>query len=511
MTAPVLRPFQERSIVAIRQHILDGRKRIILCSVTGSGKTVLAAAIIHSARRNFDAKILFIAHRMELIDQAVEQLAKWGVTEVGVIRADDKRSAPLMPVQVASIQTLARRELWFVPNIIFVDECHHAAADSYMKAIFDAFPDSVILGLSATPARADGKALGRVVGGPFDAIEVASTYTDCIADGFIAEPQCFSTPAPPDLSHVHTIAGDYNLEELEEVMLGDTLVGGIVERWKELHDGRRTIVFATGVQHSQAIVAQFHAAGIRAAHLDGTTPLDLRRSILAHLESGELEVVSNCQVLTEGVDLPAAKCIVLARPTKSLVLYLQTVGRALRPWNNIRPRILDHAGNFDRHGAPHEDREWSLDAPPRKISEGKFRVCPACYAYIKSHLKECPHCGHVFVAEIRPAPASVNLPLVERTQAADPKRREFDKLLDEARRKGYKPGYVGAKFKEKYGNWPPWSWSQQAVATFEADAQWQMKLSHNETWRARRRAEDETSTDDKLIAMADEVFRKWDE
>lgn len=510
MTAPTPRPYQERAIIALRQHILDGRRRVILTLPTAGGKMVVSAAIIHSARRNFNAKILFVAARIELIDQAVEQLAKWGVTEIGVIRADDKRSAPLMPVQVASVQTLARRELWFVPNIVIHDECHHCVSDTWAR-LFEQFPDAVHIGFTATPLGSSGRPLGRASGGLFDALEIAATYSDLIADKFIAEPRCFSTPAKPDLSSVHTIAGDYNLEELEEVMIGESLVGGIYERWKELSEGRKTVVFATGVQHSLAIVKLFHEQGVRAAHIDANTPGELRSEIGRKLHDGELEVVSNVGIYTEGWNAPWVKCIILARPTKSLVLYIQTVGRGLRVWNDVQPYILDHAGNFDRHGAPHEDRDWSLDTPPKTISQGRFKVCPECYAYIASHLKECPHCNHVFIAEIKKPKDVVDLPLVERTQAADPKRREFDKLFEEARRKGYKPGYVGAKFKEKFGNWPPWSWSQQAVAAFEADAQWQMKLSHNETWRARRRAEDDTPTDDKLIAMADEVLRKWDD
>lgn len=539
MKAPILRPYQERGITASRQHVIEGRRRVILCGPTGSGKTVWAAAIIHSARRNFNAKILFVAHRLELIDQAVAQLEKWGVTEVGVIRADDKRTAPLMPVQVASIQTLARRELPWVPNIIFIDECHRSAAESYQKHIFQAFPDSVILGLTATPCRQDGKPLGKIVGGPFDALEIAASYSDCIADGFIAEPRCFSCPPlqAPDLSKVHTVAGDFDLGELEEVMTGEALVGGIYERWKDLHEiggtKRKTVIFATGVQHSQAIVKLFQEKGVRAAHLDGNTPETLRREILERLEVGALDVVSNCQILTEGWDQPSVKCIILARPTKSLVLYMQMCGRPLRPCcacghapgdhnlgactkcgcldlELVQPLILDHAGNFDRHRAPHVDRDWSLDVPPKHKQESKFKTCPKCFAYIPSHARECPHCKHSFVV-VRPfePPTEVDMPLVERKPVSE-KRHFFDKLVREARSNGYKPGYAGAKYKEEYGAWPPWSWSEEVRAMYDKDPTWKARLARKEQWRAQRRAEDETSTDDQLVALAEQLMREWD-
>ena len=509
MVAPTLRPFQERALAAGRQHILNGRKRIILCAPTGSGKMVCAAAIICSAR-TFNKKILFIAHRLELIDQAVEQLEKWGVTEVGVIRADDRRAAPLMPVQVASIATLARRETWFIPDIVIHDECHRSLSDSWMK-IFREFPDSVHIGFTATPCRADGKPLGKIAGGPFDALEIVATYSELIAAGFIATPGCFSAPPAlrPDLSGVHTVAGDYDLGELEAVMDGTAIIGGLYERWKDLHGDRRTVIFATGIQSSQHITSHFQAQGVRAVHLDGNTPLEVRRSILERLESGDLEVVSNVGVLEEGWDCPPAKCIIQARPTKSLRLYMQQIGRALRPWNNIQPIILDHSGNFDRHGAPHEDREWSLDVPPNRKKESRYKTCPKCYAYIPSNARECPHCTHSFVVKndtLFTPRREVNIPLVERQVSPDRERAFFEKVAREAKSKGFKPGYASAKFKEQYDRWPPWDWSQELKAQYEGDPIWKAKLSYREERRAHYAERDAQQTNDQLVSMAEQVM-----
>src|ERR1700678_2624365 len=188
---PELRPYQSAGIEAARQHVREGRQRVILCLPTGGGKSVVMASIIQSARRNFDARVLVIAHRIELIDQAVNHIERWGVTEVGVIMAQDARTAPLMPVQVASIQTLTRRDLP-PADIVFIDEAPRALGATYQRVI-SAYPEASIFGLTATPIRSDGKPMGDV----FEAIEPIARYSDLIKDGFIRAPKCFGCPHPP--------------------------------------------------------------------------------------------------------------------------------------------------------------------------------------------------------------------------------------------------------------------------------------------------------------------------
>jgi superfamily II DNA or RNA helicase len=540
-----LRPYQAQGVAESRACVLAGQRRVIMCSPTGGGKTVLAASIIESARSNFDAKVLFVAHRLELIDQAVKQLARWGVTEVGVIRADDDRTNLLMPVQIASIQTLVRRKIAFVPTIVITDECHRACAESYMKYVFEAYPNAVHIGLTATPCRSDQKPLGRKSGGPYDVIVQAASYANLIADGFISAPRCFSVPErmKPDLSKVHTHMGDYDLEELETVMTGDALVGGIFERWQELHhiDGisRSTVIFATSVAHSQAIVKKFHEEGVHAAHIDGNTPEDLRAEILAKLNRGDIDVVSNCQILTEGWDQPSVKCVVLARPTKSMTLYKQMSGRGLRPccecghppdvhdqkacticgcldMKLVTPIILDHGANLDRHGRPDDDVLWDIEGPPKRTSHGKFKVCPKCYAYIPSSARECEHCNHSFVvASIEPPKLPREFPgmtLVERGPV-DEKRRFYDQMVRLARAKGYKWGFASAKYKEKFKDWPPKWWSDQTKVDFERDVIWQMNLARTERFRKMRamtEAELAQAKGQELEDLAAEMFKEWD-
>jgi len=511
---PLLRPYQASGVSALRAHILAGRKRVIACLSTGGGKTVVAAHIIHSARTNFNARVLFVAHRKELIDQAVRQLAKWGVIEVGVIMAEDARTNTLLPVQVASIQSLARRS---APpaDIVFVDECHRSAANSYRK-LLALYPDAVIIGLTATPCRGDGKPLKDV----FDEIAVLATYSDLIRDKFILEPRCFSTERGPDLSKVRTLAGDFVLDELEDAMLAPQVLGDTLAEYQARAEGRKCVIFAVSVAHSRAIEKQFLEAGIRIAHVDAETPKEERDDISRKLDAGELDVVTNVGVYTEGWDQPCVKLLMIARPTKSLVLFLQMVGRGLRPWSpntpvgrswqesdgpSVIPVVVDCGENIERHGWPTEDRTWSLDGKAKRQSEKRPAKCIKCRCYIQAY--PCPACG--FAPEVSPCEVRIDASakLVERERIfVDPRRTFFDESLRKARSSGYKPGFAGAKYREKYDEWPPWSWSQFAKDEFARDAQWRRRNEQHERFRKQW---NEGTSDEPVQYETDEDIAEW--
>lgn len=480
-----LRPYQAAAVEALRSHVRAGRRRVLLQLPTGGGKTVLASSIIHSARVNYDARVLFFAHRLELVNQTVRQLAKWGVTEVGVMRGKDARTDATQPVQVGTVQTLSRRTAP-AADIVFVDEAHRAAGDTYRR-VLEAYPEATIIGLSATPCRLDGKPLGDV----FEALEKAGTYAQLMADGFVEEPVVYSTPVRPDLSAVHTRMGDYVEGELEEAMMQPSIIGSIVGEWQKHAGGRRTVVYAVTVAHSQEIVRRFCDAGIAAEHLDGTTPEDERAAILDRVERGDTLVVSNCAVLTEGWDCPPVKCVVMARPTKSLALYMQCVGRALRPWGGVRPVVLDHGDNVGAHGLPTEDRAWTLDggAQRREGAKNEFHMCKGCYGFVK--LNPCELCGYEAPREVRKIEEAAHVelaPVTGRPKVED-RRGYYDEQLARARREGFKVGFAAAKYKEKYNEWPPWSWSQEAKALFAKDEGWQARQADRERerefWQAR--------------------------
>lgn len=490
MMMAALRDYQLEAVEQIRAAIRRGRRRVLLVLPTGAGKTLTAAYMIASALAR-GKRSQFVAHRKELIDQTVTAFARLGITSVGVVRAGDKRRDSSQPIQVSSIQTLANRTQ---PDfdLVFVDEAHRSGAKSYIDHVFARHERAVIVGLTATPIRGDNKPLGE----QYDEIVLGVKYSQLISEGFLSEPRCYSTPLLPDLSTVRTSGGEYNQADLEAAVNKGALIGDIYTQWAK-HPAQRTVAFAVSVAHSLAIVDSFRAHGVTAEHLDGTTPEAERTAILARLASGETTVVSNVGVLCEGWDLPSCKRLILARPTKSLTLYMQMGGRILRPWEHEVPIILDHGGNWDRHGAVHRDREWSLTA---RVSSREgiapTRVCPTCFAHIPATSRSCPLCG----AE-QPAPAAperdpaqdvpVDLALrslsaVDDIQGDAERLARFRALYKLARRKGWMPGAIVHRFREAEGEEPPLSWVAALKADYRNDDQWRAFVSQRRRERAAR-------------------------
>jgi DNA repair protein RadD len=488
----VLRPYQVDAIRQIYALIREGVRRILLVMPTGSGKTLTSAKIL-SDLLGRGKKGLFCAHRVEIIDQTVTAFARLNILCLGVIRAKDKRRDASQPLQIASIQTLRKRDKPEA-HVVFPDEAHISLSKSYQDHVFGPYKDQIIVGITATPIRGDGKPLGDA----YERIVIGATYADLIEQGWLSDPLVYGTPVLPDLSHVHTLAGDYNEKELEEAVNKSALIGNVVDEWEKRAEGRRTVVFAVGIRHSLAIVAEFRARGHVAEHLDGTTPENERRSILARLASGETAIVSNVGVLQEGWDLPACKCLSLARPTKSLGLFMQQAGRILRPWcpcgcapearcpNQVRPIILDHGGNIDRHGLPTEDREWSLTKKVTKPKAASQKCCKTCFAYILSSAKVCPYCGHVFAVVQAEAPEEkeqlTGIELALRTLKGEDAQLAFWKAqVKKAREKGLRPGFVFHRYEERWGVPPPFEWSRALKKAAAKDSEWAEKLARRDT------------------------------
>lgn len=464
------RPYQNEAIEMLRENIRKGIRRQLLVMPTGCGKTLTASTMIKSAVER-GRRVLFVAHRIELIDQTVKTMHAIGV-DCGVIRGSDRRRKRSAPVQVASVATLVRR-IRPDADLVFIDEAHRALAKSYVEGVLEAYPKAVHIGLTATPCRSDGRPLGTM----YDAIVQAITYERAIAEGYLAAPIVYSTPAPPDLTDVSITGGDYNAGELAEAMTKGALIGNIVEHWQKYAGGRRTVVFAAGVEHSQGIVDRFIGAGVRAEHLDGNTPEEQRRAILKRLASGETQVVSNVGVLCEGWDMPACKCLVLARPTKSLSLFMQMGGRIFRPWNDVTPIILDHASNVTKHGLPHMDRPWSLEARIKNSkSDAPTKECPNCFARIAANAKACPHCDVEQTPEER-GDGQTKLvekdgELVEIKPPTEAEREEWlARAIETAKRKGYDRGWVFHRYEDKFHMRMPnalWARVKAAIAKREA-------------------------------------------
>ena len=448
MSAPILRPYQTRAIEAIAEARARGIRRLILVAPTGAGKTEIASALFAS---NLPAPGLFLVHRLELVEQAAERFRRHGI-EVGVIQGDTPTS-PNAPVQVASVQSLARR-VRPPADIVITDEAHHAVAGTFADVI-EAYPEAFHVGVTATPYRLDGRGLGTL----FQEIVVAAYPHELVELGYLVRPRIYTAP-PPDLSGIRKVAGDYAPGQLSERMT--SLVGNVVETWQKLGQNRKTVVFAVDIAHSEALTSRFLEAGIPAEHFDGGDDRTTRRAVLDRFRSGETTVLSNCSLISEGFDLPEIGVVQMARPTASRALYKQQVGRAMRPAEGKADCVLlDNAGNFGRFGDPLDVEEYSLTYEVRVPQPLAVKTCKACFAVIPASAPTCPYCGFAPPAQVTVVTETEGelveaSSLVARYQRMGEDERVdlYRKLLADAESYGYKPGWAAYRYKSKFGHWP---------------------------------------------------------
>ncbi len=389
-----LRPYQDAAIVSLRAAMSQHR-RVLLTLPTGAGKTAIAATIASLALAQ-GKPVMFLVHRDELIWQTSRAFDSAGVAH-GIIAAGVP-TCPAELVQIASVLTLAQR-LGSVrkPALIFIDEAHHAVAGTWRR-IIEVWPTAWIVGLTATPERLDGQGLTDV----FDHMIVGPSTADLIQGGFLSGYRAFA-PSVPDLSGVSSARGDFDAATLAGVMDRPAITGDIIEHYKRLAAGKRAIIFAASISHSRNLAAEFNAAGIPSAHVDGRTPAHLRRQLVTDFAEGRLMVLTNVNLFGEGFDVPGVEAVILARPTQSLALHLQQIGRALRNSpGKVNAIILDHAGNIERHGLPDDPRQWSLDSKSRHHVDERplMRCCPGCKA-CHQPAPICPECGHRYVSATR--------------------------------------------------------------------------------------------------------------
>ena len=351
---PELRNYQEQGVADIRARFTDGARRVLYQAPTGSGKTVLFGFITQNAAARGN-RVVILGHRQEIVDQIDTALTDLAVPH-GIIAAGYPE-IPDAPVQVASVATLVRR-LDRLQNLdlLVVDEAHHAVAGMWRK-IIATVPDAKVLGVTATPERLDGKGLGDI----FEVLVLGPTVGDLIP-AYLANFVTYAPVRDPDLSAVKTRMGDFATDQLADVMSDTVVIGSAVEEYARLCPGAPSIAFCVDIEHSKLVAERFAKAGYRAAHVDGDTPKDERRDLIRALGTGEVQILTNCGLISEGLDVPGVVGAILLRPTKSLALYLQQVGRALRPApGKAKALILDHAGNTYRFGLADAPRAWSLD------------------------------------------------------------------------------------------------------------------------------------------------------
>lgn len=441
----ILRPYQQKIIDESRAAYARRLRAVLLCLPTGGGKTVTASVIVHgsSAKGNVT---WWLVHRRELLAQASQTFHSLGIPH-GTVSAGHI-SNPHARVQVASVQTIIRRlDELPPPDLIVFDEAHHIGSASW-QTIFSRFPRARVLGLTATPWRLDGQGLGNW----FEEMVVGPSPAELIEMGSLSPYRLFA-PATPDLSAVGTVAGDFSRSALSAAMDKPQIVGDAIGHYKRLCSGKRAVAFAAGVENSKRIAAQFREAGVMAEHVDGSMSSEERDAAVERFRAGQTLVLSNADLFGEGFDVPAIEAAILLRPTKSLSLHLQQVGRALRPCEGkTEAIILDHAGNSLIHGLPDDEREWDLADREKKSrkapAEVPVRQCEECF-FVYRPAPKCPQCGHaakVVAREIEVVEGT--LQEVEKAQVQRQRRMQESEChtLDDWRRlaaeRGYKPGWA---------------------------------------------------------------------
>lgn len=450
-----LRPHQVRAMTMLRQSLGSGKRRPMLQAPTGFGKTILGAAIVVGALAKGN-RVTFVVPALSLIDQTVKSFWREGIQDVGVIQANHELTNPNRSVQVASVQTLQRRHFPST-DVVVIDEAHRwfKLYEQWMnEPVFERVP---FIGLSATPWT---KGLGK----HFDDLLIAATTADLIEAGYLSKFRVFG-PSSPDLSKVRTVAGDYHEGDLGEAMDKPTLTADVVETWCKLGESRPTLVFAVNRAHARNLQREFERVGVRAGYVDAFTDAEEREQIRKQFHNGDLQVVCNVGCLTTGVDWDV-RCIVLARPTKSEMLFVQMIGRGLRTANGKDDcLILDHSDTHQRlgfvtdinHQALHSGKPKEVKQQDREQSVPLPKVCPSCSFLKPARVHTCPSCG--FEPERQSAVEVEDGELVsldgkKRKFTPDEKRRWYSELLGYAHHYGKSHKFVLATYREKFKEWP---------------------------------------------------------
>lgn len=484
-----MRPHQVNALNALKASIKAGNTRPMVQAPTGAGKTILAAAIVDGARRKGN-RVTFVVPAISLIDQTVQRFWAEGIRDVGVIQADHPMTNPSMPVQVASVQTLQNRNLNHIPdaNVIVIDEAHKWF--KFYEAWMTAWSARLFIGLSATPWT---KGLGKW----YDELIVAATTQDLIDTGYLSDFRVFA-PSHPDLSKVRTVAGDFHEGDLAEVMGESRIMSDVVRTWLERGRGRNTLCFAVDRAHARKLQEDFKAHGVRAEYIDAFTPLHERDQIAKALHAGQVEVVCNVGCLTTGIDWDV-RCIILARPTKSEMLFVQMIGRGLRIAEGKQDcLILDHSDTHLRLGFVTDIHHDTLDTGAHKQSKTQEREkplpkdCPSCGFVKAPGVSLCPHCGFKPQRQSQVEAKEGELAELDKARKRNrqftpaEKAQFYGELLHYAMTTGKKRGWADHKYREKFSVWPNAHKDAAPVETSPETLSW--IKSRNIAWSKRRAA-----------------------
>jgi superfamily II DNA or RNA helicase len=434
----MLRDYQQDLLARFFSSLAGGHRRPLVVAPCGAGKSYIFAELARRTR----GEVLVLVHRSELKQQHALLFDNLGIQ-----------------ARVETYQTEYRRlGTHPKPRLLVVDEAHLSRSNTWQRIID--YYDTYTAGFSATPARLDGKPLGDI----FDDL-ITGVDTRWLIDHGRLAPYEYYAPMTVDTSGLRTVGGDYVISELERLMTERCIYGDVVENYKRFAPGERTIAYCVSVKHAQSVAEAFRGAGVRAEALSAETPARERKRIIEGFRAGEITVLCNCTLLSEGISIDEVSCVMLLRPTESVALGIQQMMRCMRYLPDKTAKIIDMVGNYLRVGLPDEDREWSLDQPVRKRrelnSEGNYyiRTCPECFMVFATAPK-CPFCGTEYPLQPREIQAKRDIELAritaeEAARVSEAKKKSrieqgraasFEELVRLGKQRGYKnPAFWAAQ------------------------------------------------------------------
>lgn len=373
-----LRGYQEDLISGARTAIREGKRGVVLVSPTGSGKGIILPWIARSLVEN-NKRVLIMVHRRRLVKQLCEALNKLNVC-YDVISG---RKRLRYSCQIGMVKTVRnRKESLPEYDYILTDESHRATAPEYVD-IYNFFKNAIRIFLTATPARTDGQGLNLVA----DHMVIGPAMAWLIEQGFLARYRYFEPPSDVDYTKVKvTKDGDYDEDSEADAISKSHIIGDAVKHYRRLLDGKRCIVFCRGIKGAEKAAQDFREEGIPSEHIDGTMPETQQEDILRRFSRGEILCLMSADLISEGVDIPECQGIIFLRRTKSVILFLQAVGRCLRvKADGSYAVIIDCMGNCQEHGYPADERLWSLEGAPKKKGEICTKTCNRCQSSWHAH------------------------------------------------------------------------------------------------------------------------------
>ncbi len=457
-----LRDYQLEVLADVRSA-LRHHDRVLLQLPTGAGKTKTAIYMLAGAITK-GKRTWFTCHRTELVDQTSAALEEAGLDHGFCAAGKPPRYS--RAITVCSVDTLrGRMDRLPEPDFIVVDEAHHSTAGTWRK-IFEHYPRAKFVGLSATPERLDGRGLDEL----FTSLVVGPSTAELIEEGYLSNYKLLSQPRG-DFSGIKMRGADYDAKEMTAALDKPHILGDAVQTFRETCPHAQAVVFCVSVEHALHVRDAFKAAGFVAEELDGGADRRTRIEVMRAFRQKRIQILTSVDLFGEGTDIPELDAVILLRPTKSLGLYLQQVGRALRvvyaPGHDLSTRegrlaaiaagnkptayILDHVGNFHEHGSPHTPREWTLQGRAKRgrKSSAPVKTCGTCFGTVPAAATECPYCHAGFegqpreVEQVEGRLVEIDVSRFRRQQKQEvgqaKTREELERI---AAQRGYKPAWV---------------------------------------------------------------------